>query len=378
MKKIVFLMLHLQHGGVEKQTITLINHLVEHYEVEIKVVYKLAAKPAYDLDERTKISYLTNVKPNRKEFKHAIQTRNIFSILKEGFKSASVLYKKRQAMVKAIKNLSCDIVFSTRTEYANYLTKFCSNAILKVTQEHNHIEDEKYGEKIARYFTGIDHLIVMSQLSYDIYAKWLSANQRIQIDIIPNILEEIPKNSTSLGNNAIISAGRFHPVKDYPSLLRMFAILHEKKKDIKLILLGDGEERPQLETLVTEYHLEEFVELPGMLDSNQVNEYFMHADLFIMTSFHESFSLVILEANACGLPVISFAIPAGPNALVLNGETGYLIEDRNIEKMADTIASLYENKEVMLKMGNESRKYAENYLPENVLPLWYDVFENKK
>ena len=68
MKKISILSLHLGYGGVEKSIAALANLLCDKYEVEIACSYKLYEKPVFDIDERIKIKYLTNVKPNRREF----------------------------------------------------------------------------------------------------------------------------------------------------------------------------------------------------------------------------------------------------------------------------------------------------------------------
>ena len=87
-------MLHLQHGGIEKQTITLANELSRYYDVEIISTYSMNNEPAYKVDEKVKITYLMDTHPNKAEFADAIHRKNIFDIAKQGFIALKILYLK--------------------------------------------------------------------------------------------------------------------------------------------------------------------------------------------------------------------------------------------------------------------------------------------
>ena len=76
MKKIVLLLLHLQHGGIEKQTITFANELSKKYDVEIISTYSMRKTPAYDVNSNIHIKYLMDDAPNRDEFKSAVKSKN--------------------------------------------------------------------------------------------------------------------------------------------------------------------------------------------------------------------------------------------------------------------------------------------------------------
>ena len=82
MKMLSILSLHLGYGGVEKSIAALANLLCDKYEVEIACSYKLYERPVFDIDERIKIIYLTNVKPNRHEFSKAVKSKNLIIIVK--------------------------------------------------------------------------------------------------------------------------------------------------------------------------------------------------------------------------------------------------------------------------------------------------------
>ena len=95
-----------------------------------------------------------------------------------------------------------------------------------------------------------------------------------------------------------------------------------------------------------------------------------------MTSFSESFGLVLVEAENCGLPLVAFTSAQGANEIIQNNINGFLIEDRDKNKMADSIIKLIENKELRKKMGQEGKELSTTYCKENVAKQWND-FINK-
>ena len=91
MKKITFLALHLGYGGIERCITTLANSLVEDYDIEIIVTYKLYDKPIFPLDDRIRVKYLMDYGPNREEINKAIDEHHYLRLLKELKKARKIL-----------------------------------------------------------------------------------------------------------------------------------------------------------------------------------------------------------------------------------------------------------------------------------------------
>src|SRR5574344_1135304 len=158
MKKISILSLHMGYGGIEKSIAALANLLVNKYEVEIACSYKLFEEPVFYLDPRVKIKYLTDVRPNKREFKKAIKDKKIFNIVKEGFTSVKVLKKRRSTMINYITTTKCDVMISTRDVFDDWLGEYGPNNILKIGWEHNHYHDNlKYAGEITRSAAKLDY-----------------------------------------------------------------------------------------------------------------------------------------------------------------------------------------------------------------------------
>lgn len=374
-KKIVILMLHLQHGGIERQTILFANELVNKYDVEIISVYSMKTEPAYEVDSRIKIKYLIDDAPNKKEFLDAVKHFKVMSILKEGMKSKKILKLKHDLMVKEIKKLDCDFVISTRIEYAEMLSECAPAGIITMTQEHLHDDSEKYVARLKNAIRNLNYLVALGPGSRENYENWFSDNKKTKIVEIPNILEKNSDNISTLSGHTLVSTGRMHPVKGFDDLLKVVKKVSEKIPDVKLNLVGGGEEYDTLKEQAKEMKIDDIVNMPGMVSGEEVNEFMIKSDIYVMTSHTECFPMVLLEASACGLPLVAFDVPVGPKALIREGDNGYLIKDRNIDEMADKIIGLFENQEKMKELGRKAKENVNQYLPDNVMKKWYDIFD---
>ncbi|WP_285275081.1 glycosyltransferase [Halopseudomonas bauzanensis] len=131
----------------------------------------------------------------------------------------------------------------------------------------------------------------------------------------------------------IISVGRLVGEKDYPTLIQAFALVR-KKRNSRLLILGEGVLRTRLEKLVIELGLEDCVAMPGFV-SNPL-PYMKSSAVFVISSALEAFGNVLVEAMACGTPVVATAA-SGPAEILENGKWGRLVAIGDIEKLADAI-----------------------------------------
>lgn len=120
----------------------------------------------------------------------------------------------------------------------------------------------------------------------------------------------------------IIGVGRLTAAKDFPTLISAFGIL-KKNRSARLVILGDGELRPELEKLVAELRLENDVQLPGFLENPY--SWMRSSSLFVLSSAWEGFGNVLVEAMACGTPVVSTDCPGGPAEILAQGRWGRLV-----------------------------------------------------
>jgi glycosyltransferase involved in cell wall biosynthesis len=134
-----------------------------------------------------------------------------------------------------------------------------------------------------------------------------------------------------------LAVGRLTPQKDFMSLIRAFAIVR-KKIVARLLILGEGESRPELEALVNQLNLVDDVALPGFVENPYA--YMSRATAFILSSQWEGLGNVLIEAMACGCPVISTDCPSGPREILESGKYGFLVPVGDVEKLSLAMLNL--------------------------------------
>lgn len=172
----------------------------------------------------------------------------------------------------------------------------------------------------------------------------------------------------------VIAVGSFKAEKDFPTLLRAFARLREQV-NARLLTLGEGDERPRLEALVKELGLEHAVELPGfVLDPAP---YYARADLYVLSSDHEGFGNVIVDALDHGVPVVSTDCPFGPREILQDGKHGTLVPVGDVDALARAMLDALQSTHDHAALQGRARdfavdKIADEYL-DHLLPGWREV-----
>lgn len=377
MKKITFLVLHLGYGGAEKAIASQANMLSKKYEVEIISTYKLFNTPPFYINKDVKITYLLEdkFKPNKDEFRMAIKNKNAFKIVKEGIKSIKILYLRRHTMSKAISKCESDIIISSRVLYNKILTDKCKTGTVCIAQEHNHHNNnEKYINKIVSSIKHMDYYMPVSQELTSFYADRIK-DTKTKCVYIPHCLDEIPEVQSKLNEKNLISVGRISKEKGFIDLIEVFNKVSKKNNDWILNIVGDGEERTSIENKIKELKLENKVILHGFRDKEYINELLSKSSIYIMTSFKESFGIVLLEAQSFGIPCVAFDSARGATEIIHDGIDGIFVEDRNIEEMAKSIDKLINDEELRKRYGENGRKNSFNYSFNNIQQKWFEFIE---
>lgn len=374
MKKITFLMLHLNYGGIEKQVTTLANELLKEYEVEIISLYDiLSGESFYQLDDKVKVKYIFNFGPNKDKIKDALKKFKLITLIKQLCKAVKILYTKYFGLGKIIKNLNTDILISSRIEFSKQIKR---NDIITISQEHSFIDNEKYIKKVRKSFKHIKYLIVMTKGAKEKYDEWLK-NEKIkpEVIVIPNIIKENKSGKISnLNNRQIISVGRLEDVKDFYTLILVFSVIVKKYPNYILKIIGEGSMREKLEEQIKKCNLQKNVILTGRRTENEINNELIKSDVFVLTSKSESFSLVLCEAMNFGVPCIAFDVDVGPREIIQDGKNGFLIENRNVDLMIERLDELLYNISLRKFLGSNSYNFAKNYYSENIINKWKNIF----
>lgn len=370
MKKLTFLVLHLGTGGIETATLNTCNALCDKYDIEVISFYKLTDDISNKFNSKIKITYLYDGGPNRNEFKAALKNHQYIGLIKEGIKATNILYKKKSLMIKAIKQINNGVIVSTRMEFNVLLSKYGHKNVLKIGQEHQyHNNDQKYINNIKNKYKNLDYLFALTTTLKKDYEEFLKGT-KVKVVVMPNMLEQLSPKKAPLDSDMIISVGRFHEVKRFPLLLDVFSKLNN---NVKLVLVGDGEQKAVIEDKINKLKLQDRVILTGMLDHDRVNEWFLKSSLFVMTSKSEGLPMVLLEAMNMGLPCIAFKTPNGISDIIENDYNGYIIDNDNIDAMVSKINDLLSDKINLRQMGENAKKTCKKFSQEEIVKKWVQL-----
>ena len=374
MKKITFLLLHLNYGGLEKQVTTLANELAKSYDVELVVLYDLLnGKSFYKLNANIKVKFVLKYGPIKaKQLKEMLKKIKIIELFKSLAKDIKLIFTKYFGVRKIVNNMKTDVLISSRIEFSRQIKR---RDILTISQEHSYVDTPSYVKKVKKSFKNIKYLVVMTDKAKENYQKWLNGNNTYtKVIKIPNAINSTNKKAT-LDSNQIISVGRLEDVKDFETLILVFSMCLAQNNNLRLEIVGDGSKKEELVNLCKSLNILDYVRFTGKLDSNQVEGEMLKSSLFLLTSKSESFSLVLVEASSLGIPCISFDIDVGPREIIKDGKNGFIIKDRNKELMKKKILEIMNSRDVRNEIGNNAKINAEKYYIENVVNEWKKILK---
>jgi len=204
---------------------------------------------------------------------------------------------------------------------------------------------------IGTFYPYADEVVAVSQgVAKDLVTLTRLPSEKVRVIYNPVITPELFVKAGELLDHpwfrpgeppVILGVGRLTKQKDFPTLIRAFALVRKECR-ARLMILGEGEDRPKIEALVRELGLEEDVALPGFVDNPY--KYMKRAAVFVLSSQWEGLPTVLIEALALGTPVISTDCPGGSAEILENGRWGQLVPVGNIRALAGAILAAIEDK----------------------------------
>ncbi len=322
MKKILFVIHQLNFGGAQRVLINIMNNIDrDKYKVELVV-----------FQERDELANTINNDI-------LIHKLNVSNIRKGIFK-----------LYKLINTINPNIVFSGIAHVNLMLAvmiPFLPKHIKYIARETS-IPSQRLKNSQFKFFTIMlykyfynNYDLIISQSNYmktDLIDNFDTDNNKIVVINNPVDIDKINKSSSTkeilFDKNKIniIVVGRLEEVKGYDLLIQAFAQLNN---NFELYLIGDGSQKETLFKLTQSLNIIQRIHFLGFQDNPY--KYMAQADLMVLSSRYEGFPNVVLEANACGLPVVAYECPGGTGEIIINGLNGFLVECGDIEKLADKI-----------------------------------------
>jgi glycosyltransferase involved in cell wall biosynthesis len=222
------------------------------------------------------------------------------------------------------------------------------------------------GQLIRRLYSQADGVIAVSEgVAEDIRKHFGIPGEKLAVLYNPVVTPDLEERARADLRHAwfepgqppvVLAAGRLHPQKDFPTLIRAFARLRQRTA-ARLLILGEGDERPRLERLVRELGLSSQVGLPGFVDNPFA--YMARAGVFVLSSRWEGLPGVLIQALACGCPVVSTDCESGPAEVLERGKFGELVSVGDEAALAGAIERTLAHPPCRERLRSRSQRYSQ-------------------
>lgn len=358
-------------GGMERVLANKANWLVRHgYEVVIATTDQDGERPFFPLDERITCCDLGI----------GYEENNGMSFLNKLLHYPIKQYRHRKRLTALLQQMKPDITVSMMCNDVSFLPKI-KDGSRKVLEIHfSKFKRLQYGRKglwrwadiyrnrqEERQVRRFDRFVVLTEEDKG-YWGYLP-----NIEVIPNARTFNPETPASLDTRKVIAVGRYTHQKGFERLIEAWNKICHQYPDWHLDIIGDGEEREQLQTLIDRLEIGNSITLcPPTTDMDAV---YRGAAIVAMSSRYEGLPMILLEAQAYGLPIVSFACQCGPADVVTDGADGFLVPEGDCDALAQKLAILIQDDALRQRMGAAARIASERYAEEVIMKKWVSLFK---
>lgn len=334
MSSLAIFLTYLRGGGVERVIINLARGFVEQgLSVDLVLV-------------REEGDFLSLIPPEVRVVN--LEGKRLISSL-----PALVRYLKENkpvALLSAMQDINLVALWSRRLAgVSTRVVVSVHNTVSRESQNSTQLKRRIAPYLARKFYPWADAIVTVSQGSADDLVNLGLSSKRIQVIYNPVVTPELFEKAREPIEHpwfepgsppVILGVGRLEKQKDFPTLIRAFAQMH-KQRPARLMILGEGKDRPDLEALVKELGLEDDVALPGFVANPFA--YMASSAVFVLSSLYEGLPTVLIEAIAVGTRVVSTDCQSGPAEILENGRYGKLVAVGDIKGMAEAIVSTLED-----------------------------------
>lgn len=350
------------HGGIEKLVAMKANYWTEHfcYDVTVVSTEQKSLPPVYEMSKKVEQVDLGIGYHRTLSFFHPKNLKN--------------LWVNKNRLLKLIRGRQPDLILVASHIPVTYLLPFLKTGAITIKEFHYSrfrpqltLKDKIFAA-VERYY---DYLVVLSKEEETYYSSPNTV-------VIPNpvVASEWLLTPISERKNIAVAALRFAPVKQIEKMVEAWELFCRNNSSWELHLYGEevSDYAEELRQMVISKKLEDTIFFKGQ--SQNIQRVFSESKVLLMTSSQECFPMVILEAQSCGLPVISFDSPTGPRNIINEGKDGLLIELNNTDAFALALDDLLNDPARMTDMSKAAVVNAQNFQLDKVMDLWKNtIFE---
>ena len=363
-------------GGMERVLTLKANYFADvfGYEITIILTEGMGLPYFYPLSDRIKV---INLNIGFEELWNQPILKKIFIYFKKQRQ-----YKK--LLKAALMQIRPDITISMLRREINFLNSIRDGS-KKIGEIHiNRAHYRTFEEGDSNFFKSLlsyywKHTLVRHLKQLDSFVALTLKDQEAwteldNVAVIPNPVSFPSVKISQQTEKRVIAVGRYCFEKGYDHLMKVWSEVQNLCPEWRLDVYGDGD-RTAFEQMLDDCQIDRSrCSMNGRV--SDVQSEFVRSSLAVCSSRFEGFGLAIVEAMACGLPVVSFDCPWGPRSIISDGEDGILVENGNIKQFVAAMAKLMKESDALKLMGKRAAINVQRFSLENIANQWKNLFDN--
>ena len=195
------------------------------------------------------------------------------------------------------------------------------------------------------------------------------------IKVIPNAAKFISDGYSNCEEKRVIAVGRLEYQKGFDRLIEAWGLVQktDKYSDWHLDIFGQGEWHDMLQQMIEEKKIANTAHINA--PTSQIGKEYAKSSMLVMSSHYEGFPMVMIEAMACGLPVVTFDYKCGPRDIIDHESNGLLVKDGDIAGLAEALMRLMDDEDLRQKMGENAKLVVERYAEDRVMGEWQKLYK---
>ena len=215
----------------------------------------------------------------------------------------------------------------------------------------------------------LDYYIVLTK--YD--EEKIKQEYGIKVLTIHNPVSFISEETSKLTNKQFLAAGRFTYTKGFDMLIESFKIFSKFNKDWKLVIVGEGKEKKQLQNQIKNYNLQDRIRIDSFTDD--IKKYFLNSSTLLLSSRWEGMPMIVLESIEMGVPVIAYNIIA-MQEIFEDAQAKILVSQYDINEYANAMLKVANDDEYRKKLGKNAKERSRLFSKELILKQWEDLLKS--
>jgi glycosyltransferase involved in cell wall biosynthesis len=365
-------------GGTIRTTFTTSGELAElGHDVEIMSVFRRRADTALPVPEGVTLKFLADLRKDvlpdlpPQQRRLAEQPTRLMSSNDFRYPNFNLLTDVRLA--RYIRSVRDGVLVGTRPSINLAVALLASPSVVRVGQDHMNLAsyNNALRNQIASIYPRLDMVSTLTEGDAEDYRRHLGGGTRVEC--MPNGVPDVGGHRAALDEKVVVAAGRLGRQKGFDRLLRSWARVVGDHPGWQLKIFGSGVDIKPLRRQIRRLGIEDSAQMMGFTSS--LHEEMSRASLYVMSSRKEGFPMVLLEAMAVGLPVVSFDCPTGPRDIIREGVDGHVVPEGDVDALAAAMGGLMGDPERRKAYGNAAVEGARRYDIAAITRRWEELFE---